>query len=167
MRLPNLHAPRRPASRFLGSARLIRVRLWLAMLGLAVLPMVGVIYLIGSFTADEPVVAADLHAWETAEAAADLAAAEGAIEARLLAVAADADVRKLVDGVNGNAERATATKAISMLEMGDRGLLEGLCITRALDGTKVPISVVGGSSVGTNQPAPLAPPDALPPPGRA
>ena len=120
------------------------------MLGLAVLPMVGVIYLIGSFTADEPVVAADLHAWETAEAAADLAAAEGAIEARLLAVAADADVRKLVDGVNGNAERATATKAISMLEMGDRGLIEGLCITRSLDGTKVPISVVGGSSVGTN-----------------
>ena len=36
------------------------------------------------------------------------------------APAADADLRKLVDGVNGANERATATKAISMLEMGDK-----------------------------------------------
>ena len=125
MRLPHLRPTRRPTSRFLGSARLIRIRLWLAMLGLAVLPMVGVILLMGALRTEEPPSTAGLHAWETADAAADLTAAERALEARLLAVAADADLRKLVDGVSGTSERATATKVVSMLEMGDDGLIEG------------------------------------------
>ncbi|MEX1297250.1 MAG: diguanylate cyclase, partial [Candidatus Limnocylindrales bacterium] len=129
---------------------MIRVRLWLAMLGLAVLPMVGVIYLTGALAAEEPPSGADLHAFETAAAAADLAAAEKAIETRLLAVAADADLRRLVDGVSSAAERATATKAISMLEMGDEGLIEGLCLTRTLDRSQVPISVPSGTSTGTS-----------------
>jgi hypothetical protein len=102
MRLPNVKAPRRSRSGLLGGTRLIRIRLWLAMLGLAVLPMVGVIYLIGTLSSEEPSGAAELHAWETAAAAADLAAAEREIESRLLAVAADVDVRKLVDGISGN-----------------------------------------------------------------
>ncbi len=149
MRLPNVQASRRSRRRFLGDARLVRVRLWLAMLGLAVLPMVGAIYLVGSFTTEEPPSGADLHAFETAAAAADLSAAQADVEARLLAVAADVDLRKLVDGVGGANERATVTKAISMLEMGDKGLIEGLCITRALDGSQVPINVPAGSSTGT------------------
>jgi diguanylate cyclase (GGDEF)-like protein len=150
MRLPHVRFPRRSRTGFLGGPSLIRIRLWLAMLGLAVLPMVGVIYLIGSFSSEEPPSGADLHAWETSAAAADLAAAERAIESRLLAVAADADVRRLVDGVDNDRERATAIKVISMLEMGDTGLIEGLCITRTLDGTKVPINVPAGSSTGTD-----------------
>jgi diguanylate cyclase (GGDEF)-like protein len=150
MRLPTVRLPRRPRTGLLGDARLIRIRLWLAMLGLAVLPMVGVIFLTGSLASEEPPSGADLHAWETSAAAVDLAAAERAIESRLLAVAADVDVRKLVDGVDGNSERATATKAISMLEMGDEGLIEGFCITRTLDGSQVPINVPSGDSTGTN-----------------
>ena len=119
------------------------------MLGLAVLPMVGVVLLMGALKTEDPPSTADLHAWETAEAAADLTAAEGALEARLLAVAADADLRKLVDGVSGTSERATATKAIAMLEMGDDGLIEGLCITRTIDGSQVVIDVPGGASSGS------------------
>ena len=149
MRLPTFHLDRRPTTRFLGSARLIRIRLWLAMLGLAVLPMIGTILIIGSLAPEEPLVAEDRHGWETAAGAADLAAAEREIEARLLAVAADNDVRKLVDGIGDAAERATATKAISMLEMGDRGLIEGICLTRSLDDNQVVIDVPAGSSSGT------------------
>lgn len=119
------------------------------MLGLAVLPMIGVIFLIGSFTTEEPSSGADIHGWDTAAAAADMTAAVDAVESRLLAVAADVDLRKLVDGVDGPNERATATKAISMLEMGDSGLIEGLCITRSLDGSKMPINVPAGTSTGT------------------
>ena len=150
MRLLNLATQRRSRSRFLGSARLIRARLWLAMLGLAVLPMVGVILLSNYFTPEPPTLAVDPQAQETAAAAGDLTAAERDIETRLLAVAADVDMRKLVDGIAGNAERATATKAIAMLEMGHRGLIEGICITRALDGSQVPISVPSGSTTGTD-----------------
>ena len=119
------------------------------MLGLAVLPMVGVILIMGALNGEEPASAPDRHAWETSAAAAELTAAEREIEARLLAVAADADLRQLVDGVTSSSERATVTKILSMLEMGDEGLIKGLCITRTLDGATVPISVPGGSSSGT------------------
>jgi len=148
MRSLNVVLPGRSKTRFLGGVRLIRIRLWLAMLCLAVLPMVGVIFILSTLTADEPAVAQDHYGWETAAGAADLAAAERALESRLLAVAADADLRRLVDGVGGNAERATATKVISMLEMGDKGLIQGLCITRTQDGSKVPINVPGATSGG-------------------
>jgi diguanylate cyclase (GGDEF)-like protein len=120
------------------------------MLGLAVLPMVGVIYLTGALTGDDPPSGADLHGWETSAGAADLAAAEKVVESRLLAVAADTDVRKLVDGVDGTDDRAIVTKLVSMLEMGDEGLIESLCITRLLDGVTVPISVPGSSSTGAD-----------------
>jgi diguanylate cyclase (GGDEF)-like protein len=148
MRLPTV-TPRRQRSRLLGGARLIRVRLWLAMLGLAVLPMVGVIVLMNTLERDAST-APDTQAWETAAAAADLAAAERSLEARLLAVAADPDMRRLVDGVDSDEERATATKALSMLGMGDAGLIQGLCLTRAVDTYHVVLAVPGGSSSGTN-----------------
>ena len=149
MRLPDLMHSRRSRSRFLNGAGLVRVRLWLAMLGLAVVPMVGAILIINVLTPEAPLVAEDRHAWETAAAAADLSAAERALEARLLAVAADDDLPRLVDGISGTAERATATKAVSMLEMGDSGLIEGICITRTLDGGQVLIDVPAGSTSGT------------------
>jgi len=148
MRLPKLADHRRHRSRFFGNARLIRLRLWLAMLGLAVVPMVGSILIINTLGPDEPAVTTDDHAWQTAMAAAELTAAEREVEARLLAVAADDDVRKLVDGVGGAAERATVTKVVSMLEMGDRSLIEGLCLVRSLDRSQVIIDVSAGSSSG-------------------
>ena len=146
MRLPTILDQRRHKSRFVGNARLTRARLWLAMLGLAILPMLGVILITNAFSPKEAVPAPDGHAWETAAAAAELTAAEKDIEARLLAVAGDADIRKLVDGVDGAGELATATKAVSMLEMGDRGVIEGVCLTRSLDGSQVVIDVPAGSS---------------------
>ena len=149
MRLPNVPTKRRPRSRFLADARVVRIRLWLAMLGLAVVPMVGTILIFNTLTPDEPPSARERYAWETAAGAADLAAAERDLEARLLAVAADNDVRRLVDGVDSEAERATVTKAISMMEMGDRGLIEGICLTRSLDGSQVLIDVPAGASSGT------------------
>ena len=148
MRLPTFTDPRRHRSRFFGNARLIRLRLWLAMLGLAVLPMVGAILIINTLSAEDMAPVENGHAWQTAAAAAELTAAERAIETRLLAVAADDSVRKLVDGVNGAAERATVTRAVSTLEMGDRGLIEGICLVRSLDGSKVVIDVPAGSSTG-------------------
>lgn len=149
MRLPHVFAPRRSRTRFLGGTSLIRVRLWLAMLGLAVLPMVGVIFIINSLTPEEPLAAEDRHTWETAAAAADLSAAEHQIEARLLAVAADGEVRKLVDGVSGTAERGVATRVVSTMESGDRGLIQGVCLVRSQDGSKVVLDVAAGTSVDT------------------
>jgi diguanylate cyclase (GGDEF)-like protein len=149
MRLPDLSKQRRSSTRFPAAARVVRIRLWLAMLGLAVVPMIGAILIINTLAPEEPPTAEQRYGWETAAGAADLAAAKRDVEARLLAVAADNDVRRLVDGVDGAAERATATKAISMMEMGDRGLIEGLCMTRSLDGSQVVIDVPAGTSSGT------------------
>jgi len=149
MRLPNVTPNRRSRFRFLDGARLIRVRLWLAMLGLAVLPMVGAIFIVNSLTPEEPMAAEDRRGWETASAAADLSAAEREVEARLLAVAADNELRRLVDGISGSTERGLATRAISALESGNHGLVQGACITRTQDGSRVRFDVPTGSSNGT------------------
>jgi diguanylate cyclase (GGDEF)-like protein len=150
MRLPFVSKSRRPSSRSLRSTSLIRIRLWLAMIGLAVLPMVGAIFIINLLTPEESTPAQDRHTWETAVAAAELAAAERELEARLLAVAADAEVRRLVDGVSNENERAAASRALAVLEAGDRGLIEGICLIRSQDDSRVAIDVPGGSSSGTS-----------------
>ncbi|MGD8485567.1 MAG: hypothetical protein PVH07_02900, partial [Chloroflexota bacterium] len=149
MRLPTLTSPRRHKSRFFGNARLTRIRLWVVMLGLAMLPMVGAIYIGHAFSPDAAPPSADERAWQTATAATELAAAQRELEGRLLALAGDPDVRRLVDGIDGSAERATASKARSLLEMGDRGLIEAICLVRALDGSKTVIDVPSGNSAGT------------------
>ena len=71
--------------------------------------MVGVILMTNSLTPDAPVVAQDRQHWQTASAASDLMAEEAALETRLLGVAAESDLHRLVDGVSGSAERAIAT----------------------------------------------------------
>jgi hypothetical protein len=60
----------------------MRVRLWLAMLGLAVLPMVGVIVLTNTITSEEQLGASEHRAWQTSAAAADLTARLQALETR-------------------------------------------------------------------------------------
>jgi len=150
MRLPRLSTQRRSHPRTQGGTRLIRVRLWLAMLGLAVLPMVGVIFLINSLAPAEPAAAQDRHAWDTATAAADLTATQGAVEARVLGVAADAEMRKLVSGISGSTDRSIAARAIASIENGNRGLVQGACITRTLDGVHVPLDVLNGKSSGSS-----------------
>ena len=107
------------------------------MLGLAVLPMVGAILIVNQFTADEPAVADERRTWQTTTAAVDLIDREQAVENRLLGVAADSELQKLVDGISGSAERDVAARVVASLEHGDRGLVTGACITRTLDSSRV------------------------------
>ena len=108
--------------------------------------MVGAIFLIGSLTAEEPLAAEDRHAWETSTGAADLSAAERELETRLLGVAADDEVHRLVDGISGSAERSIAASVVTAIAGGDRDLVEGACITRTLDGSRVAFSGGSGTS---------------------
>jgi diguanylate cyclase (GGDEF)-like protein len=117
----------------------------MAMLGLAVLPMVGVILIYRQVAPTAPLPAEDRHQWETASAAAELLAAEQGLEARLVATAANSDARQLVDGVSP-AEREAAVGVANLLAAGDRGLVTGLCLVRSLDSTTVRIDTATGAA---------------------
>ena len=148
MRLPHPTNLRRFRSGPTGDTRFIRIRLWLAMLGLAVVPMLGTIVIIDRLSTDEPT-PAERYGWQTATGAADLIAAQSELEARLLAVAADERARRLVDGVDNPADRAAAAQVVSTLDLGNRGLIEAICLTRSLDGSQVLLDVPAGSSSGS------------------
>jgi diguanylate cyclase (GGDEF)-like protein len=137
MRLLNRRTPGRPRSRLVDGTSLIRLRIWLAMLGLAVIPMIGAIVLSNTLTppADDSVQTG--RSWETSAAAASLIAAEQAVENRMLGVVADSQLRRLVDGVGGNAERLIVGQVISAIEGPHRGLVQGACIRRSSDGARV------------------------------
>jgi diguanylate cyclase (GGDEF)-like protein len=122
------------------------MRLWLAMLGLTVLPMVGAIFLINTLTPEAPLAAEDRRAWETATAAADLTAAAGDVKARLLGVAADSEVQRLVDGIDSGAERGVVSRMVSSIEGSNQDLVTGACITRTQDGARVPLDVRPGTT---------------------
>ena len=139
MRLPIRPNTRRPHTRILRGSGLIRIRLWFAMLGLAVLPMVGVILIINTFTPDAPP-RTDGNAWETASAAAALQEAERDVHARLLGVAADSEVQRLVDGLSGSSDRAIADSVLADIGGRSSGLVTRACITRTLDGSTVDLS---------------------------
>ncbi len=53
---------RRTRSRLFEGTGLIRMRLWLAMLGLTVLPMVGAIFIVNTLTPEAPIAAEDRRA---------------------------------------------------------------------------------------------------------
>lgn len=144
MRLPTRPATGRSRSRFLYGQRLIRIRLWLAMLGLAILPMVGVLLIVTSL-APKQAPADDRHAWETATAAAALTEAEHGVEARLLGAAAASDVQGLVDGVSSS-ERTSASALVAAIEGNHPGLVESACITRTLDGSQVELGTLSVAS---------------------
>ncbi|MFV2064529.1 MAG: EAL domain-containing protein [Chloroflexota bacterium] len=114
------------------------------MLGFAVIPMLGAI-VINNSLAPPPDTRVDAQrSWQTSVAAADLIAREQLIEARLLGTVADPDLHRLVNGVNGSAERQTAARLIAAIEGADRGLVRGACLTRTSDGARV--SLGGGNS---------------------
>ena len=136
MRMPFTSSTRRPNSR-LGGVSLVRVRLWLAMLGLAALPMLGVIFIVDTFTPEEPAAATDRRGWQTSVAVADLSAREQAVEQRVLGVAADPEVLDLVDGISGTTERESASRVLASIEGSEPGLVSGACITRSLDSSRV------------------------------
>ncbi len=140
MRTPRLVTTRRPRVRLWNGSRLIRVRLWLAMLGLAVLPMVGVILLTNALRPEGDSTTAERRAWQTSAAAADLTARVGELETSVLGVAADPELPQLADGVDGAEERQVAARALAALGVGDDSLIRGACITRASDPAGVPLT---------------------------
>lgn len=127
----------------------MRVRLWMAMLGLAVLPMVGVIALTNLFTEEPARGVPERHAWQTSTAAADLTARLQELETRLSGVATDPGLHRLVDGVSGTEERQASAAALAALVEQDETVVVGACLTRASDASAVQLSsltVVPGSS---------------------
>ena len=131
-----MHMPTRPnllrsRARLRGGAGLIRARIWLAMLGLAVVPMLGTILLTTTFAQRPTAAASDRQAWETASAAGDLGARLERVESRLLGMAADTTLRSLLDGVDGTEERELAAQALTTLEDGADGLVVAACLVRS------------------------------------
>ena len=129
------------------------------MLGLAVLPMVGVILLTNALRPEGDSTTAERRAWQTATAAAELTASVGELEASVLGIAADLELPQLADGVEGAEERQVAARVLAALGVGDASLVRGACITRASDPAGVPLTgsttelgtpgSVSGSEVGS------------------
>jgi len=157
MRTPRLVTTRRPRVRLWNGSRLIRVRLWLAMLGLAVLPMVGVILLTNALRSEGDSTTAERRAWQTSMAAADLTARVGELETNVLGVAADPELPQLADGVDGAEERQVAARVLAALGVGDESLVRSACITRASDPAGVPLT---GSTPALGTPGSVSDPEA-------
>jgi diguanylate cyclase (GGDEF)-like protein len=119
------------------------------MLGLAVLPMVGAILIINLLT-PQASPATDRRGWETAAAAAALSEAERVLESRLLGVATGPEVQRLVDGVDGSAERSVVSSLVAAIEGPTRGLLKSACLTRSVDGSQVDLVATAGAPPGTS-----------------
>ncbi len=130
MRTPRLVTSGRPRVRLWNGTRLIRIRLWLAMLGLALLPMLGVMLLMATLQPRGDTQTAGRRAWETGAAATDLATRLSELETRLLGVAADPELPLLADGVSGAGERAIAGRVLAALAASDPALVVAACITR-------------------------------------
>ena len=146
MRPLTLAKLRRPRSGLRIGVNLIRARLWLAMLGLAVLPMLGVIVLTNVFASRTQATASEERTWETASAAADLTARLTDLETRLLGAAARPDLPRLLDGVDGTEERQAASLTMTALGAAGAGLLVDGCLTRASDGYGVSLAAAAASA---------------------
>ena len=120
------------------------------MLGLAVLPMVGVILLTNALRPEGDSTTAERRAWQTSTAAADLVARVGELETSVLGVAADPELPQLADGVDGAEERQVAARALASLGIGDESLVRGACITRVSDPAGVSLT---GSTPALGTPA--------------
>ena len=144
---PRLPIERRSRSRLTDGTSLVRLRLWLAMLGLALVPMLGVV-LLGSAVPSEAVESNDARrAWATATAAAELMARERDIETRLLAAAADPAIGRLLDGVSGQAERQAADRLVASLRGTDGSVVRGVCVSDGGEATR--LSGGSGEPAGT------------------
>jgi diguanylate cyclase (GGDEF)-like protein len=143
MHMPTRTNLLRSRSRLRGGAGLIRARIWLALLGLAVVPMLGTILLTTTFAQHPAAVASERQGWQTAGAAADLRARMTGIESRFLGLAADSTLRALLDGISGDEELKRASGAVATLADGIDGLVVGACLVRA--GAETGVSLLGGS----------------------
>jgi len=128
-----------------GRPRSGRWRLWIAMLALALVPSMAGIYLTSTVLgAPDPELAAE-RAEQTSEIAAEMRAQEAAIEARLLVAAMDPGLARLADGIDGSAETDTAEHIVRTVSDGHASVVTGVCLVRASDGTRVPLTAgIGG-----------------------
>jgi len=123
-----------PWTRSTDAQRSVRWRLRAAMVVLALVPAAAGIYLTASLLDPvEPAAVAD-HSRQASVAAASLLARQQGIESRLLLAAADADAAVLLNGINGSADRAVASRLLDLLQGGDGAAVRAACITRARDG---------------------------------
>jgi diguanylate cyclase (GGDEF)-like protein len=126
--------------------RSVRWRLWAAMLALA--PTLAGIYLVSSsLSLPEPVMST-ARAVEATESAAALMSHEQAIEARLLAVAADPAMTQLAKGIAGSSDKRQAARLLRALRAGDGAVVRSACIVRSSDGKRIPL-VTGTDRGGT------------------
>ncbi len=138
-----------PWTRSTDAPRSVRWRLWAAMLALALVPTAAGIYLTTSLLAPvEPAAVAD-HTRQASVAAASLLSRQQAIESRLLLAAADAEAAALLNGIDGSAERAVASRLFSVLQGGDGPAVRAACLTRARDGRSTVLADDGGSDAGS------------------
>jgi diguanylate cyclase (GGDEF)-like protein len=145
MRSATLASLRRPRPGLRIGVNLIRARLWVAMLGLAILPMVGVILLTNVFSPRVPANPGEQRSWETATGAADLTARLNDLETLLLGAAARPELARLLDGVDGIDERELVTLTLATLRDGGKAPLVDACLTRGSDGYGV--SLVASAAV--------------------
>jgi diguanylate cyclase (GGDEF)-like protein len=120
------------------------VRRSLALLALVLVPTASGVWIATlSDDHDGPFVAQQAR---TASAdAASLMLHEQAIEARLVAVAADGDLERLADGVTGRAEQEIAGMAAAQLRGTDGSIVSGACMTRVADGRTTMLGTVAGA----------------------
>ncbi|CAN5584356.1 hypothetical protein BH24CHL9_BH24CHL9_12380 [soil metagenome] len=137
MNLPLSLLDRRRSPRPSDGTGLIRLRLWVAMLGLALAPMGGVLVLGATLSREADDSVAGRRAFETAGAAAALMAREREVEMRLLGVAADPELSLLVDGISGGSERQVADGVMATLRAVEPIAILGACMTRTSDGSQV------------------------------
>ncbi len=138
------------------------------MLGLAILPMLGVLLLTNALRPEADTRTGERRDWQTAIAAADLTQRLAGLEDRLLAVAADPALQQLTDGVSGSAERQVAATALAALAGGDEAVIQLACLTRAstatgiaLGGTDAALAAASGGDAGTGVSGVCASPDLM------
>jgi diguanylate cyclase (GGDEF)-like protein len=153
MRSATLASLRRPRPGLRIGVNLVRVRLWVAMLGLAILPMVGVILLTNIFSPRAPATPGEQRNWETASASADLTARLDDLEASLLGAAARPELGRLLDGIDGTDDREVVTLTLATLGAGDAPLVDA-CLSRASDGFGISLVSAAGAT-GASAGAPM------------
>jgi diguanylate cyclase (GGDEF)-like protein len=126
----------------------MRWRLWAAWLTLALVPTVAALYLGISMLGAPPAKLGAEHARETSESAAALLSREQAIETRLLVAATDPELTRLLDGVDGSAEREAAARALRTVRGADGSIVVGACLMPSSGRRVVPLTS-GGSDVVT------------------
>jgi diguanylate cyclase (GGDEF)-like protein len=109
--------------------------------------MLGVVLLASAIPSAEADANDARLTWATATAATELMARERDIEARLLGVAADPAIGRLLDGVSGQSERQAADRLVTALRGADGSVVRGVCLATD-DGDVTRIGGVASDSSG-------------------